>query len=50
MRKPSQRLRLPALLAGAFLNATAAADSYFEVTVTNITKGVVFTPVMCITP
>ncbi len=37
------------LVAGAALPGTAAADSYYEVTVTNITKGMTFTPIMVAT-
>lgn len=37
------------VLGAALLTATAAADSYYEVTVTNITKGMTFTPIMVAT-
>jgi hypothetical protein len=46
MRKNSLLWLAPAFLGGALISATAMAESYFEVTVTNITKGVVFTPIM----
>jgi hypothetical protein len=38
-----------AVLGAALLSGTAAADSYYEVTVTNITKGMTFTPIMVAT-
>ncbi len=36
-------------LTGILLSGTAAADSYYEVTVTNLTKGMTFTPIMVAT-
>ena len=46
MKKTGMQWLVPVLLGSTLLSTTAAADSFFEVTVTNITKGVVFTPVM----
>ena len=46
MKKTSLQWLTPVLLGSMLLSTSAAADSFFEVTVTNITKGVVFTPVM----
>ena len=46
MKKTGLQWLAPALLGSMLFSVTAAADSFFEVTVTNITKGVVFTPVM----
>ncbi|MDX1556363.1 MAG: spondin domain-containing protein [Xanthomonadales bacterium] len=37
------------MFAGALFSGTALADSYFEVTVTNLTKGITFTPVLVAT-
>jgi hypothetical protein len=49
MKKTSLKWLAPVLLGGTLFSATAAADSFFEVTVTNITKGSVFTPIMVAT-
>ena len=47
MKTISQKWGLPAVLASALLTQpTFASDDYFEVTVTNITKSIVFTPIM----
>lgn len=47
MRQTGLKWGLPAALAAAlFTQSVAASEDYFEVTVTNITKGVVFTPIM----
>ena len=37
------------MLGSVLFSATAAADSYYEVTVTNVTKGMTFTPIMVAT-
>jgi hypothetical protein len=37
------------ILGSSMFTATAAADSYYEVTVTNLTKGMTFTPIMVAT-
>jgi len=37
------------LLGGALISATASADSYFRVTVTNLTKDITFTPAVVAT-
>lgn len=37
------------ILGSVLLSATAAADSYYEVTVTNVTKSMTFTPIMVAT-
>jgi hypothetical protein len=49
MKKTGFHWLAPVLLGGTLFSATAAADSFFEVTVTNITKGAVFTPIMVAT-
>ena len=47
MMKSVLRWGLPALLAGNLLTLPAvASDEYFEVKVTNITRNIVFTPIM----
>ena len=49
MRKHGLQWLASLLLGSALFSATAAADSSFEVTVTNLTKGAVFTPIMVAT-
>ena len=45
MNRPA-KIFLATLMGGLMFAGNAAADAYFEVTVTNITKGMVFTPIM----
>lgn len=49
MRKPGMTLRALFVLSAALLAGTAAAEGYYEVTVTNVTKGMTFTPIMVAT-
>jgi len=49
MKKTGLQWLAPMILGGAMFSGTAAADSFFKVSVTNITKGAVFTPVMVAT-
>lgn len=49
MNKRSMTVRALVIAGSAFFSAAAAADAYFEVTVTNITKGMTFTPIMVAT-
>ena len=49
MKKTSLSWLAPVLLGSTLFTATAVADSFFEVTVTNITKSAVFTPIMVAT-
>jgi len=49
MKKPALAILAISLLAGTLFSATASADAYFEVKVTNITKGLTFTPAMVAT-
>lgn len=49
MRKHGLQWLASLLLGSALFSATAVADSSFEVTVTNLTKGAVFTPIMVAT-
>jgi len=44
MNKPAKAIVGLSMLAGALFSVTAMADSYYDVTVTNITKGLTFTP------
>ncbi len=46
MKKSGLKMLAVLVLGSLLFTATAAADSTFEVTVTNLTKGLVFTPVM----
>ena len=46
MKKSGLKMLAVLFLGSVLFSATAAADSTFEVTVTNITKGLVFTPVV----
>jgi len=49
MKKTGLQWLAPMILGGAMFSGTALADSFFKVSVTNITKGAVFTPVMVAT-
>ena len=49
MKKPGKAILGLSMLASALLSVTAVADSYYEVTVTNITKGLTFTPALVAT-
>jgi hypothetical protein len=49
MKKSGLQWLVPVFLGGALFSATSAAYSFFEVTVTNITKSAVFTPIMVAT-
>lgn len=46
MKKSGLKMLAVLFLGSVLFSATAAADSTFEVTVTNITKGLTFTPIM----
>ncbi len=46
MKKSGLKMLAVLFLGSLLFTATAAADSTFEVTVTNITKGLTFTPIM----
>jgi len=46
MKKSGLKMLAVLFLGSVLFSATAAADSTFEVTVTNLTKGLVFTPIM----
>jgi hypothetical protein len=48
MKKTARFLQL-ALLGGLIFSANAATDSYYEVTVTNLTKGITFRPAVVAT-
>lgn len=48
MKKTARFLHI-ALLGGLIFSASAAADSYYEVSVTNLTKGITFTPALVAT-
>ena len=49
MKKPGIHSLTLLILGSVLFTATAAADSYYEVTVTNVTKGMTFTPIMVAT-
>lgn len=49
MRITIARLFMTAVVANALWGANASASGYYEVTVTNITKGMTFTPIMIAT-
>lgn len=49
MKRSNYLAAAAALAAGCLVNATALAERYYEVTVTNVTKGMTFTPIMVAT-
>ena len=49
MKKSSLQWLVLVFLGGALFSTASAADTFFEVTVTNITKNAVFTPIMVAT-
>jgi len=49
MKRPGLQWLVLLFLGSALFSATSVADSFYKVTVTNITKGVVLTPVMVAT-
>lgn len=49
MRNAGMSLRALLALGSVLLSGVATADGYFEVTVTNVTKGMTFTPIMVAT-
>lgn len=49
MKKSGFLAAAATLVAGSFMSVTALAESYYEVTVTNVTKGMTFTPIMVAT-
>lgn len=49
MKKTGLQWLVVMFLGSVLFSATSVADSFYEVTVTNITKGVVFTPIMVAT-
>ena len=49
MKKPGLQWLVPVFLGGMLFSATSLADTLYEVTVTNISKGVVLTPIMVAT-
>ena len=46
MKIPAFKWMALSILGSLLISANAAADAYYEVTVTNVTKGMTFTPIM----
>lgn len=49
MKRMMVKAQLAALIGGLAMGSVALADSYYEVTVTNLTKGITFTPAVVAT-